>query len=185
MRDLTASVETEIGKAELSPILLAELDFSSGFVRVWNGYGTISHNGSTYTGAGTLVAIAPITESTELKAVSYSMSLTGIPSTLLATALGESYQGRAAKVWLGFMNTTGSLIADPVLALSAHMDTMEINEGAESSTITLTVETTLANLRARESRYTDQEQQRRYAGDTGLSRVAKLVDKAIFWGSGR
>lgn len=185
MRDLTANVESELAQASLRPFIAAELDFESGFVRLWNGFNTISFGGSSFIGGGTLVGIDPIAESSETKSIRYAMSLSGIPSPLLATTLAENYQGRAAKIWVGFLNAQGSVIADPVLMVQAHIDTMEIIEGPETSTITLTVETALTDTRARISRFTHQEQVRRYYGDTGLSRVAKLVDKSVFWGARR
>lgn len=185
MRDLTASVQTEIEKTEIIPIMLGELDFSGGYVRLWTGYGDLSWDSKTFTGGGTLISISPTPETSSLTPQGYTLGLSGIPSTLLATALGEQYQGRSAKLWLGLLDGTGAIIADPVLLLSARMDTMEIDEGAETSTINLGIETALVDARARESRYTDQEQRRRYSGDTGLSRVAKIVDKTLFWGYAR
>ena len=183
MRDLTASVITELSKSEIQPILMAELDFSSGYVRLWNGYGDLTWSQGTFTGGGSLVGVAPMPETSAVKSAGYAVSLSGIPSSLLATALGESYQGRSAKIWIGFLTTSGALIADPVLMVSARMDTMHIDEGAETSTITISIENHLTDPRPRVSRYTDQEQQRRYPGDTGLSRIAKIVDKTLFWGN--
>lgn len=185
MRDLTAAVLTELGKSELQPVLFAELDFTSGFVRLWNGYGDLTWSQGTFTGGGSLVSVAPMPETASIKSAGYSLSMSGIPSTLLAIALGECYQGRSAKLWLGFLTPGGALIADPVLMISARMDTMNIDEGAETSTISLTIENQLTDPRPRISRYTDQEQQRRYPGDTGLSRTAKIVDQTLFWGNAR
>lgn len=184
MRDLTAAVTTELSQSTVIPILLAELDFSSGFARFWTGHGNLTWDSKTWSGTGLLGEISPLSESTELRAAGYSLRLSGLPSELIAIALGEHYQNRNVKIWLGFFDSSGALIADPALLLSARMDTMAIAEAGDTCSISLNIESAIFNLRERTSRYTNQEQQRRFPGDTGLSRVAALVDKTIFWGPG-
>jgi hypothetical protein len=60
---------------------------------------------------------------------------------------------------------------------------MNISEGADTSTIELTVENKLIDLeRARVARFTSAYQKSVYSGDRGLDFVESLQDKEISWG---
>ena len=66
---------------------------------------------------------------------------------------------------------------------NGYVDQMTIAEGAETSTITVSVESRLIDLeRARIFRYNDQNQKARYANDKGFEFVEDLQDKQFNWG---
>ena len=63
------------------------------------------------------------------------------------------------------------------------MNTMQIQDDGESSTITVTVDSKLTLLeRASNRRYTDANHQTRNSGDTFFSYVQDMADKEIIWG---
>ncbi|MCH8189644.1 MAG: hypothetical protein IIB66_13285 [Proteobacteria bacterium] len=181
-RTVTAAVVTEVQKAKTRPILFVEMDFTSGFVRMWTGIGDFSWDGKTWNGVGDLLGISPVEETDELRSAGLVVQLSGIPSALLATALGEDYQGRSGKVWLGFLDDDYVLIDDPVLQWAGRMDVMEIDEGAETSVISVRIESNFAALkRANERRYTREDLQIDFPGDKGLDFIAALQDKQLVW----
>ena len=60
---------------------------------------------------------------------------------------------------------------------------MKIDEGPETATIALNLENRLIVLdRAKERRYTHEDQQLSFAGDLGFEFVPDLQDKEIIWG---
>ena len=60
---------------------------------------------------------------------------------------------------------------------------MVIEEGADTSTITVSVESKLIDLeRARTLRYTDESQKARFPNDKGFQYVNDLQDKKFNWG---
>lgn len=183
-RDITSGMNTELLSSILRPVVLVKLEFDSGDVLVWNGIGTLSFNGDTYLGGGDLMSVGTSAESLELKAVGLEMALSGIPSSLLSIALGEDFQERRGTVWLGALDSSYTLVVDPEPVFSGRMDTMDIKEGAETSTIILTLENRLADMqRPSERSYTDLEQQLEFPGDLGFEFVADLNDgKEIVWG---
>lgn len=184
-RALTSGMVTAVTSAVVRPILLAEFDFDGGTVYMWTGYGTLSWGGHSFLGAGNLCGVAPIAEVVDTSAKGTSFTLNGIPSSLLATALTENYQGRAAKLWLGALDSSNAIIADPYLIFGGRMDTMTIDDGGETGSISLTAENRLIDLnRSRERRYTDQDQRIDYPSDLGLQYVVGLQDKQIVWGAG-
>jgi hypothetical protein len=66
---------------------------------------------------------------------------------------------------------------------SGYMDQMNIEEGGEASTITMSVENKLIDLeRARVGRYTSGYQKSIYPNDLGLDFIEGLQDKQIPWG---
>jgi len=180
--DATLSAETE--KQVVRPILLAEFDFETSTDRAWSGMGELQWGGFTWYGAGTLGKVSTIEETTELRATGASFQLSGIPADLIDKVSNFPVQGHKAKLYLGFIEADfKTLIMDPVLIFDGRMDTVEILDGGETATVTLTAESRLRDLeRPRTKRYTDADQQSRYPGDKGLEYVPSMQDKQIIWG---
>lgn len=183
-RSLTAAVEAEVVKSRIKPFWLVYLGFDSGAVRLFSGIGTISWNGNTYTGAGTLGRISPIEETSDVRSNGVQLSLSGISSSLISTALGEEYQGRTCTIWLGFLDSSDALIADPVQMFSGKLDVMSIVDSGDTCDITVTAENRLVDLeRPSEVRYYADADQKRYStGDRGCEFVETLQTKDIVWG---
>lgn len=185
-RDLTAGMKAVTESAHVAPIMFAFFDFASGPVRVWTGYGNIVMGGDTYVGTGDLGTVGNIEETAEVAAKGTSFQLSGIPSEMIALALADAYQGRAAKLWIAAMDDTGSIVADPYQIFSGRMDVIEIQDGADTSTISLSAESRLIDLnRTRERRYTDEDQKIDYPTDEGLKFISALQNRQLLWGSSR
>ena len=82
-RDLTSGVVTEVESEQLSPILLLKAEFDGGDLRLWSGVGDIIYNSETYTGAGNLLGISNISETTDIEARGAVFALTGIDSSII------------------------------------------------------------------------------------------------------
>lgn len=184
-RNLTTAVQNELAASELEPFFAIKLAFDSGDVRIWTGYNDITIASETYIGGGQLLSISPVEETVEVAAKGVTFALNGINSSLVSVALIESYQGRSAKVYLGVLSS-GAVVADPYLLFDGRMDVMTIEDGGDTANISLSAESRLIDLeRARISRYTDNDQQNKFAGDTALRYVSSLQEKEIAWGSGK
>src|SRR5690242_16943102 len=134
-RSLTSGALAQILAKQVSPIVLVDIAFKDGTVHCWTGIGNITWNLNTYTGVGQLGKIGPITEDTSVQAQGLELGLTGVPQNLLNEALGQCQQGNAVNVYIGFLDSSGNIIADPYLAFSGRMDVPTIDEGAETATI--------------------------------------------------
>jgi len=88
--------------------------------------GDLTWSGDTYLGAGELGSISEVKETLELEATGLKFSISGVPSAHISTALSEDYQNRFAKLWLGFFNSSGVIIANPFQIFKGRMDVMEI-----------------------------------------------------------
>lgn len=182
-RDGTAGFLSAIAAGSSSPVLLFEAEFASGWLRLWTGIGPISWNSYTWTGAGNLVGVSPMTETADLRAVGITISLSGMPSALISTALGQSRQGKIGRVYLGFLNSSGAIVADPYLSFEGRLDVPTIADQGDSCTISISYESRLIDLdRPRERRYTGEDQRMDHPEDRGFDNVASLQDASIVWG---
>ena len=186
-RNITSAFNTAITSQVVRPFLAVELEFSTGTLRFWNGYGDISltagRGTNTYTGLGDLMNVSAITETDQVQAIGASLQLNGIKSSLISAALSANYTNRNASIYLGLFDSSKSVVADVYTLFKGKMDIMKIDEGAESASITLNLENRLIVLdRKNERRFTHEDQQNRFSGDLGFEFVPDLQDKEIIWG---
>jgi hypothetical protein len=183
MRDISVAVQTEMLSNLVRPLLLVTVQFDNESIAVWSGVGDFIWSGTTFKGVGTLGQISPIVETTDTTAQGITLSLSGIPNDLLSEALSHVTSSGKATVYLAFMDSSGNLINDPIPAYSGLVDQPSIDMGVESTTISIAVESRLADLqRARGGRYTDADQRARHPNDHSLQYVSQLQDKFIKWG---
>jgi hypothetical protein len=182
MRDLTAAVIAALGAGTQHPVLLFKLKTSTGDVRAWTGIGDLIFQSEIYAGVGDMVGVGPLQETEEPRANPLVLKLSGVPSTMLSIVLGTQYQGRQTSLWLGFLDDAG-LISSPVLLFRGRADMTVIDEGPETSVITFTAESRLADLhRPRLRRYTHEDQQELFTGDLGLQFVTTIQNTEVVWG---
>jgi hypothetical protein len=183
-RDLTTDTKNALIANEVHPILMFHASFDEGDIYYWTGYGDLPWDGQTWTGMGDFAGVSSLSETENIQANGAVFSLNGIPSAAVSMALTYEYRDRPCTLYLGVLNiTTGALIADPYPLFGGRMDTMSIEDGADTGTISITAESQLIDLhRPREFRYTHQDQQNEYPGDLGLNFVVGLQDKEVSWG---
>lgn len=182
-RTLSTAMQA-VATAELvRPIYLVDLEFASGSIYLWSGLGDLSFNSNTYIGAGDLLTIGAVQESTELTATGAQITLGGIKQSLLTLARDEPYQGRPLTIRLGAFDENGDLIASPVILFSGFMDVMTINDSGETSTITVSAENKLIIFqKTAVRRYTAEDQKIEHPTDKGFEFVAKIQEKEVVWG---
>lgn len=182
-RDLTTAMSNAVTAPVVVAVMLFKAEYDSGDVCLWTGYGSVTFGGDMYIGVGDFGGVDNIEESMDIRASGMTVSLSGIPSSLVAIALSEPYQTRPATIFLAALNlSSGALIADPY-PWSGRMDVMSIEEGPDTAKISLTIESNLIELtRAKERRYTHEDQQIDFPGDLGLEYVAGIQEKPLNWG---
>lgn len=178
-RTISTQVSDALDDETISPFFAVDLDFDSGSLYVWSGYGNLTIGGKTYLGAGELLNISSVEETTEMQAKGASINLTGLPSSLIALALTEPYQGRECRIYFGVTNSPSNYVE----IFAGEMDQMNITETGDTCTISITAENVLIRLeRPTIRRFSDEDQKSRYPSDEGFKFVAGLQDKEIFWG---
>lgn len=207
-REIGTGIATALEATEVQPFFGVQLYLDSGNLFFWTGLGDLTVGGITYVGTGQFLKISEMEETAEIAARGATLTLSGIPSELISLALSEPYQGRICKIMFGAIDanriyllqedgsyvlredggridiTTGEVT--PVVELfTGYIDQMNIDEGPETATIAISIESRLIDLeRARTLRFTDQSQKSRFPNDRGLEFVEDLQDKQFNWGRG-
>ena len=186
-RDITTAFKNAIEGAVVKPIIGIELEFSDGTLRFWNGYGnlTMTAGGSSkvFAGAGDMLGVSEIEESSTLSMSGVTLTLAGIKSSIIATALGANYTNRKGAIYLGLFDTSNNVIADVYTIFKGNMDVMNIQEGADTCLITLKLESRLITFEKASNRmYTNEDQKIDFPNDLGFEFIPDLQDKEIIWG---
>ena len=203
-RDLGTDIIDALDDDVIYPFFAIELFFDGdNTLRLWTGLGTLTHNSQDWVGTGTLLNISTVEEASEIAVKGATVTLSGIPSSVISLALSQPYQGRVCNLYFG-MFTINRLLqqsSDFILLqngskvlletdqtsisniFSGYMDQMNILETPSTSTIELVVENRLIDLqRARIARFPSEYQKSLYPTDLGLDFVEDLQDKDISWG---
>jgi hypothetical protein len=177
-RQIDSLLNAALNADTISPFIAVDLDVSTP-VYMWSGYGDLIIGSKTYLGAGQLMSISTVEETTEIQAKGASITVTGIPSSFLSLALTEQYQGRECRIYFGLTNDPSGYVE----VFSGELDQMNITEQGDTATIQLLAENILIVLeRPVVRRFTAEDQKSRYPNDRGLEFVAGLQDKDLFWG---
>lgn len=180
-RAITSAVAQQLESQHVVPCLLVDILFATP-VHCWTGVGDLVWNGNTYAGVGTLGSVSTVSESSEVEAQGITLTLSGIPSDLLADGLSGTSAGATASIYLGFLDSNHTLIPDPVPAYVGIVDQPEINIDTSTAKVSINVENRLADLnRSRGGRYTDADQRSRYPNDGCLKYVHTNQDMRISW----
>jgi hypothetical protein len=181
-RDISAPVIAATQDDPARPVLLVSLDYASGFVRLTSLPYDVVYDGHTYSGVGSLGGISPVEEGSELQSYRLDLTLSDLPADFIALALGEDYQGRDARIYLGLVDAGHVLIDEPMLLFRGRMDTQHIAMGPETGSVRVRVESRMADWeRPRVRRYTDADQRARFPGDRGFEFVEQIPQN-LNWG---
>lgn len=174
-RSIHSSVVTALSQTNIEPFYAVNFNFDTP-VYYWTGMGSLNSadnsNNKTYVGAGALLKIDGLEETSEVKATNVRITLNGVPSSLMSLALSTTYHGRTAEIFFGVKGNSNL-----TSVFVGYMDTMDIDDNPEGGTISMTLESKLVDLdRARPFRYTRESYRNLQANDTFLNFVVKLQD---------
>ena len=182
-RTMSSALEDSSLESTVYPAFFVSIETAAGTTYAWNGGGNITWNGNEYIGVGNLGNISEIEETPELKASGITLSLSGIPASLLSLTLASMRQGLSASVYFGAFDNN-ALIADPILIFEGLTDVPTLDDSGENATISVTVESLEVDwARQRIRRYTPEDQKLIDATDRGFEYVAGLQDAKFIWGS--
>ncbi len=181
-RNLASAMLTSLVSNAIIPAFLAQITFRSTTEYVWSGNGDIVYNGNTYRGVGSLGKVSMMTEGTDVHAYGLQISLSGIDASLLSESMTDVQIGAPATVWFVLLDASGNILGSPYALFTGVVDKPTVTPGIDTITISLALETRLANLqRGSVRRYTAADQQVYYPGDTGFNWVEQLNDQALRW----
>jgi len=144
-RGFTTTQKTALAQTVVSFAYFVDLDLAAGHVRVWNGRGSVTTGGNTYTGIGELGMIDGLENDRSLSAKAISLTLAGLPGSyvtpgIIASTRAVRYQGRPVTIYMGVLDPDTGAIIDSLLPIwTGFADVMSYNLGSSIS-VTLTAE---------------------------------------------
>ena len=158
-------------------------EFDSGTLYLWNGYGDLSWASQTWLGNGWFRGLEGGEETTQVEASDMTVLLSGVSSSAISLVLGDQVQNAVGNLFIGFLNASGAVIADPYLWWSGRYSHSEIAEAGDSTTLRLVYESRMIDLdRPREGRWNHDSQQDLFAGDLGFEYVVATANWHGQWG---
>ena len=190
-RTLTTAFKTALDNPNVEPYILVTIGTAQGDINVWSGIGDLPFDsgiGATiFKGIGNFGTISGPQETSELRANGVNVTLSGISSQTLSLALQSMRQGKTGRIWMGLFDiSTGAVIDSPAEIFEGLTDIVAINESAETSEVTVALESTLVNLKKKhDRRYTPEDQKRTFPNDLGFDFVTSLQEKELLFGKAR
>lgn len=184
-RTLAAAAETASKAERTSWVYLVELDFSSGFVRFTTAPFDIVHQSNTYKGVGDVAGISAISETVEGRVNKVTLSLSGVKTSLISTALNDDWRWRKGTIFKAFIDDQNAVVDTPHIRFQGWMDSMPITVGKETSTINLTLTSRVAVWEHAHDnpRWDDADHQLRRSGDVFFEFMPEIArGKEVFWG---
>ena len=183
-RGFSTAINNALKSTTVRLVTFAELDFASGTLYVHDGLGTYTWGGNDWLGVGDFGGISSVEEGTEVSPYSLNLTLSGLDTGLVATALTENYFMRDVNIYLGLLNDLDALIETPTQIWSGFMDVMSVTAGASGGdSITLTAESELGRFdRSANLRYTDTMLRKRDANDKFFEFLKDIEGVKISWG---
>lgn len=180
MRILSAPALAALAMSPIPLALLVEMDLSSS-LNLNTSSLNLTIGTTTYLGTAGLGKIDAMDETpAEVKQLRFEMS--GVPSGEIALALGEPVQGKAVRIKLAIFDPVTYQVLDTRLRWAGILDVMEISDGPQSATLSVTAEHAGIDLqRPFTSLYSNAEQQRLNPGDLAFQFNADQVDMRIIW----
>jgi hypothetical protein len=174
---------TEADKPSVLMTVLVDLDLPGGHLYVHDGLGTLTFGGNDYLGVGQFGGIdGNVQDSLTVVARSVNLSLTGVDAAVLSSAMAGSYQGRSVVIYLGFIDPDSrAFVATPETLWEGRIDYMEVNLEQGSGSIKVSCEHRLRR-EPRIARYTDEDQQVAYPGDTFFHLLPFIAGFKSQWG---
>lgn len=177
--DLQAGAESGV----FGYLLFVKLAFPSGTVYLHNGIGSYTWGGNTYLGVGSLGSIDALEETLEVSTRPIKLILSSIDQGILDAVKTDNVYGKNADVYMGSINAEQELIGTPQGVFSGWMDNVEILEGADDNAISIAVRSRASRLKRKNNkRYTLEDHQHDYPGDTFFKFLPYLQELSLTWG---
>lgn len=184
-RDITEAFGNELEASTSRPAIFYKGVFSETALRLWSGRGDKVFNSELYLGNGWLMDMGTTSETLSINATNITVTLAGLPTTLISILLSQSDHVGTGELWLAFLDDSKDIIENPYRLFKGKLEQPQLEATPEGSRIIIGYESVLAALlRRRERRYTAQDQRNFYPDDLGLQFAAQAASWTGWWGQG-
>jgi hypothetical protein len=162
----------EAAKASPSRLLaFAEIETSSGWVRVHSGHGERTYNSQNYLGLGEFAGISQFKENADSSSNQLTLSLTVLDQSLLSEVMNENLNGKACYIHLVAFDEYRKITEGVDYVVDGEIIDMKIKRGDSTKQLPSIIQLTVADWITRwaisidTSKTTDSAQQYLYPGD--------------------
>jgi len=182
VRSIDPATLAALSEPHVNKTFLVRLEFTGGTLAWHTGYGDIDFDGHTYTAAGHLGSLSPVTESADASPGRITVGVSGIAPAVVAALLSEPALGRPAYVHFAPCAADWQPIGTPILCFKGAMEPPSGVMGAQAA-FSVPIVSRLADwARPIVARYNDVDQQARYPGDKGLEFAEQVATSGVVEG---
>jgi hypothetical protein len=180
-RSLNASVVSEIAKDSVTMCHLLYMGLSTAQYMTDAAF-DIDYSSNTYTSSSYLLSMGTVEESSDVRIGSISIDLSSVSQAFTSIFLTYPYIGKQVIIRRAFLDSTGSIIGEPVVIYDGRIDGFDMNESQTESTISVSVASHWSDFEKKAGRYTNTNSQELFfSGDKGFE-FAALSVKDLKWG---
>lgn len=180
-RSLNASVITEIAKDSVTMCHLVYMGLNTAQYLTDAAF-DIDYSSNTYVSSSYLVSLNSVEEASEVRVGSLNIELSSVSQAFTSIFLTYPYIGKQVIIRRAFLDSTGSIIGDPVIIYDGRIDGFDMNESEETSTINVSIASHWSDFEKKAGRYTNTSSQELFfSGDKGFDFAANTV-KDLKWG---
>lgn len=185
-RDLNPDTLAAATASTIHPVLFLKAEFDDGDVAIHSELGTLTFGGDDYTGVGILASVSSAEEVSDLSLTQISLTLSGLPLTLVSILFNQQYQGRLATLYLGYLDLTTRVLVDtPTVLFRGLIDTADFEQGSTFA-VSISIGSRFAAWNNPQTRrYNNADQQNRYPTDKGLQFIEQTTHKTVIWGGAK
>lgn len=182
-RGMTASMLAEIAKADTYPIDLVYID-TSPVLRITTAHKSLTYASQTWSPLGQLLSVPDIEETLGIQSAVSSLRLSGVDQSIISAVLSQKLINRDVQIFLGFLDSAGALVPDPVQIYKGKVSGWNVREDVtqESSVVEVQLSSHWVDFEKTAGRRTnDRDQQLLHLGDDGFRHSSEII-KDLQWG---
>jgi hypothetical protein len=180
------TLAAEVDAPVVRPFLALRIELPDP-VYVWTGSGILIFNDAegnsrNWLGAGGVGAIDTIGESVDGSATGVRATLLDVPSEFRDDIADQAVRGVTFELYAGALNETYQQVDAYSLIWKGKLDDYKITDAGDTLTVEVVGESRAIDQRRPSiKRFTDEYQQRKYAGDKFFEYVPRMAEVPILW----
>jgi len=184
-RSLTTAVKNQLATNDINPVHLISIGFNTPVNITDCSFpltSSISGSSITYSASDFILDISSFNEQTDITKGTLNLTLSGANTTFISVVLNENVINDSVTIFRGILNSSNTLIADPLLLYKGKIDGFDINENQKESLLNLKIVSHWADFDKKSGRKTNNtSQQRFFSSDVGFDHSSEMVQD-IRWG---
>lgn len=180
-RTVNASVITELAKDSFRLCHLVSFDISTG-VYLTDYAHDVTYGGATYSASDGFLTVSSPQETQDLRVGQTNITVSGVDQLFVGLFLLQDWINREAVISRAVISESGGVIGSPIVVFSGQITQFQVDEGRDSSEVTIAMASHWADFEKKAGRFTNNNsQQYFFAGDVGFEYAANTV-KDLKWG---